>query len=234
MGCGKQCKDAEPEIPGCQPKPYKKEYLVSNLGEAVDYLAFKPGSWWIYQHNRTLEYDTIEVVRTEIYRDTVYGSHPTGVKRWLDQELFLTHMYSTNRKYIDRYLTYGRRPFYPSQIFYMFDTNYINILKDFDIYSNCFQLPLVKEGPYPSGRLNLHTVNNKTYNNILWFFDRLSSTVPYCDRSKFYMDPSESYHYWAKDIGLIELKYYGYNAVINASDSASWNLVDYKVTKYSK
>jgi hypothetical protein len=237
LSCGKPCTDVEPEIPGCQNTPYKEEHLVSNLGEVVDYMAFEPGSWWIYQHNRTLEYDTIEVVRTEIDRHTVYGHHPSGIKRWLDEERFLTHMFSTNRKYKDKYMTYGRRPSYPSQIFYGYDTNYVNIIKDFNIYSKCFTLPLGKNGINPSGRIDEYKVNNEIFKNILWFYNDMDLSIPYCDRNKFKIsggDANKSIHYWAKDIGLVELRYYGYIDESKPKDSASWNLIDYNVTKFKK
>jgi hypothetical protein len=238
LSCGKPCTDVEPEIPGCQNTPYKEEHLVSNLGEVVDYLAFEPGSWWIYQHNRTLEYDTIEVVRTEIDRHTVYGHHPSGIKRWLDQERFLTQMYSTNRKYKDNYMTYSTRLRTPSSIFVVsFDTGIVIILKDFNIASHCFTLPIDKNWGNPSGRISEYTVNNKVFNNIIWFYNNQDLSIPYCDRNKFKIsggDANNSIHYWAKDIGLVELRYYGYYDESNPRDSASWNLIDYNVTKFKK
>lgn len=69
-GC---CKDKRNDIPGKQCDPRPNEISHFWLGEAKDYMYFKPGTWWVYKNTNTGMIDTIQVYSSSLDTFTVKG-----------------------------------------------------------------------------------------------------------------------------------------------------------------
>ncbi len=88
-----------------EPRPQEKVYLGPfMLDSARDYIAFTPGSWWIYENNRTNERDTVTVLSSQIFMKTFQESKVKDGKYYIVEiEDYKSRLYSTQSKRVDNY-----------------------------------------------------------------------------------------------------------------------------------
>lgn len=207
------------------PKPKEEQRMGPfYFGKYADYFWFKPGTYWIYENNRTGELDTCTL--TSIERDTVtlFYEHPM-FKRWYTYES-INYLVYTRHKY--GYVNYSTR--YGCMTCPTMDTFRV-ITRDFS--RGLFKFPwnnsIVNSGFYPT-----MMVNDSTFNEVYRFDFTLDSGLPFWDDTKLLWGingtaPYSSY-YWASGVGLIQIKYKTH--LSTGMDSAYWNLKSYKIIPY--
>ncbi len=67
-------------------KPKDPIYITYTLGEVKDYMYFKPGTWWVYEHDLTGEIDSQYVTGSAISRSITKGTEKWSEHITLDQE----------------------------------------------------------------------------------------------------------------------------------------------------
>ncbi len=212
----------------CKPesKPKEEQHLGPfYFGKYTDYFWFKPGTYWIYENNRTGELDTC--ILTSIERDTVtmFYEHPM-FKRWFTYEKINYVIYTRHRFGYVSYSTASGCIDCPTM-----DTSRV-IQRDFS--RGIFKFPWKQDMPY-SDYFPSMQVNGITYYDVYRFDQELDEGLPNWDESKLVWGiingtaPYSSY-YWARGVGLIQIKYK--TNLKNGMDSAFWNLKTSQIVKY--
>jgi hypothetical protein len=214
-------------INSCKPERVKsvEDFGIFYFGESADYFDFKVGSYWIYENNRTGEIDTNGLIY--YYRDTTQFTYENWEKKKIySRELIDFTIVTTNRRQFVNYNT--SRPCLECT---SFNPNILSVLK-YD-WNSVFRKPWdIYPGVsryYPS-----LTILNNTYNDVLAFDIENDSSLPFWDDSKLHWGGQNgaakySTYYWAKGVGLVQIKYK--KTIDTGPDSAYWSLKEYHLEK---
>ncbi len=193
--------------------------------EYANYFYFKPGTYWIYENNRTGELDTCTLVSMRRDTITLFYEHPDW-KRWYTMERIDYNINTKHRHGIVNYQTLGG----------CIDCPHIDTFRVIKRNGemNVFVMPW-NVYPQYTGYYPTMTIGSNTFNEI-YRLDLLGDGgLPSWDDTKLLWGgqngfaPFSSY-YWAKDIGLIQIKYK--KTLDTGLDSAYWNLKEYKILKF--
>lgn len=206
-----------------EPKPVKDLGFIP-LGESRDYLAFKPGSYWIYRYSETGELDTI--IRQFLQIDTL---HSESSLRKFDFEQIA---------YSDHSQTFGYNYNHSSQPLNADVTDFqwiVNIrsskndgTRDLGT-STMFFFPFVENKATwaGSGTCTFINTDSLTINSVFYpkvsRFDLEADAMWYEEKNK---NPRTSY-FWVSEIGLVKRE-------VNDNrfgDFGSWDLIESNVIK---
>ncbi len=196
-----------------------KTYGPYTLGEARDYIDFKPGSWWVYQNNKSGLYDTLVLKSISIRSKTFTGKN-TVIKDMVNMLI-----YSTTTKYEYEYYTGIANP--DANIESLKRQNLISFVfgkskqGDYQGESVSFFYPFDStrtpgtgsSASYYKGHDSLYSLKGKTYSSIRKYYIENDNT----------WDRWPVNYFWAKDVGLIRKE--------NINKGESWDLVSYHVEK---
>jgi hypothetical protein len=204
----------------CKPDDdVNKTYGPYTLGEARDYIDFKPGSWWVYQNNKSGLYDTLVLKSISIRSKTFTGKN-TVIKDMVNMLI-----YSTTTKYEYEYYTFGANP--DAKPEYLERANFISLIfgkskaGDYQGETVPFFYPFDSSSTSGTGS---HTCY---YDGFYSSFNLKTKTYNYIQ--KFYLDQDNTWdrasvnYYWAKDVGLIKKE--------NIKKGESWDLVNFNTMK---
>jgi hypothetical protein len=209
-----------------EPRPKEEQHMGPfYFDKYADYFWFRPGTYWIYENNRTGELDTCTLI--SMARDTIarFYEH-SQFKRWytferIDYDIFTNHRYGiVNYNTVTGCLTCPQM-----------DT--VRAMKR-DGSRVVFTFPWNAEPEYSAYFPSIQ-VDGKTYYDV-YRFDLLDdSGLPFWDETKLLWGGSNgsaqfSNYYWAKDVGLIQIKYK--KTLSTGLDSAYWNLKSYNILKF--
>ncbi len=196
-----------------------KTYGPYTLGEARDYLDFKPGSWWVYQNNKSGLYDTLVLKSISIRSQTFTGKN-TVIKDMVNMLI-----YSTTTGYEYKYYTWGANPDLKKED--LEKANFISLILgkskagDYQGETVSFFYPF--DSAVTSGT-GSHTSYYKKFDSSYTLNGKTFFSI-----RKFYLDHDNTWdrwwvnYYWAKDVGLIKKE--------NIKKEESWDLVNYNVEK---
>lgn len=194
-----------------------KTFGPYTLGEGKDYLNFKSGSWWVYQHNKSGLYDTL------ILKNILISTRRFEGKNILIKDVVIFSIYSTTTKYMYDYYTLTPNPDAIPEI--LARVNSIDILHgkskpgDYHGETISFFYPFdsLRESSLGVGvttYLGMDTLVNmkgNKFKNVRKF----QQTKDAC------WDGNTCKYYWAKDIGLIKKE--------NIKKEESWELINWHV-----
>jgi hypothetical protein len=213
-------------ITSCKSDYQKEEQHLGPVyfRKVADYFWFKPGSYWIYENNRTGEFDTCILVN--IVRDTIiYFSETPNFKRWYTRERIDFDMYSNHRNGIINYVTTN-----PCMDCRDFDSTF-SINRDY--VTNTFYVPwdFYKN---LSSYYSILQVGDSIYNDVYKFDYENDASLPYWDDTKLLWGTQNgaarySSYYWARNVGLIQIKYMTIKP--SGLDSAFWVLKSKNIIK---
>ncbi|MEZ4844173.1 MAG: hypothetical protein R3A43_07975 [Bacteroidia bacterium] len=214
-------------LPSCKPEEPEPWTRYEYLGEARDYIYFKPGTWWVYKNVQDGRLDTIEI--TKSFDDTTkltgngntmyYEEIEWYAKSRMDgYEYHFYLMYGqpnmelatqnqvVNRSYFLAKYRPGNYVGLRNNFLYPFNQNFIEKNSTHSV-----QL----KGEYTTLKLG---TENYTDVKVFWvsdddliFYDELERTG------------GAAQYYWAKNIGMIKLE--------NLKHSVSWELIDYNIVQ---
>ena len=212
----------------CKPERGPKEarhYGPYYFREYSNYVYFKPGTYWIYENNRTGELDTCTLVSMK--RDTVtFFYESSQYKLWYTIERIDYNINTRHRLGNVSYQTLGSCIDCPH-------VDSIRVIKR-NGERNVFNIPWNADPGY-SGYYPSITVGSSTYNDIYRLDLLEDGGIPFWDDTKLLWGTLNgtaqfSSYYWAKDIGLIQIKYK--KTLDTGLDSAYWNLKSYNILKF--
>jgi hypothetical protein len=196
-----------------------KTYGPYTLGEARDYIDFKPGSWWVYQNNKSGLYDTLVLKSISIRSQTFTGKN-TVIKDMVNMLI-----YSTTTKYEYEYYTFGANPDLPAKSLA-------------PPYSIDLRLGKSKAGDYNGETVTFFYPFDKNHKGNISMFESslihkdttivlpkytIDSVVVFKCKDDACWDGFTVNYYWAKDVGLIRKE--------NINKGESWDLVNYHIEK---
>ncbi len=202
----------------------EQHYGPLYLNEFANYFWFKPGTYWIYENNRTGELDTSTL--TYIKRDTItiFYEH-SQFKRWYTYEN-LDFLIDTKHRINS--LKYGTT--IGCLTCQNLDTTRGISREDRQV----FVIPWNHNKGYSAYYPSLQ-IGSTTYDEV-YKFDMLEDVcLPTWDNSKLLWGRTNgtaqfSSYYWAKDIGLVQIDYK--TTLKTGLDSASWTLKSYNIKKF--
>ena len=182
-----------------KPDPGPTDLGFFALGEAKDYVYFKPGTWWVYENTRTGLRDSIVVTYSLL--DTLEATS----KKWhIKEELFYvkSHSLSTGH-YYDFYERQGAVEITAQPKGYIIPTLERNqpYEGEIDPFYYPFDIFKGKNGDYEAFCLTVKDtilIKGKVYDNVAVFFIKRDVIEPSPKNGK----PAK--YYWAKNYGLIK------------------------------
>ena len=209
--------------------PPKEEHLGPFFfKDYANYFWFKPGTYWIYENNRTLELDTCTLYKIERDTITVTGITSNNAKRVHTYESINFDIYSNHRP--------GGRIHYTTNSpcpHCVTDDTIISIRRE-DNPSAVFCIPWERLGDF-SKYYPTYTIASQTYYEVYRFDMILDNTLPTWDNTKLVWGTingtsQRSSYVWAKDVGLIQIMYTGVNS--SGVDTAYWSLKTYNLKHF--
>lgn len=212
----------------CKPDSKKEEQHLGPyyFRQYADYFWFKPGTYWIYENNRTGELDTCTLV--DIIRDTVtFYSETPNFKRWYTREVIDYNIFTKHRLGIVNYRT--ARPCMDCPLYKVDSTS--SIVRNGSV--NYFYMPW-NYYPLNSAFLPILNVGDTTYTGVYRFDWQNDAGLPFWDDTKLLwggQNGSAQYssYYWARHVGLIQIKYK--KNTQHGWDSAYWTLKEKKLIR---
>jgi hypothetical protein len=209
-----------------EPRPKEEQHMGPfYFDKYADYFWFRPGTYWIYENNRTGELDTCTLLTMK--RDTVtqFYEH-SQFKRWYTYERIDYSIFTNHRFGVVNYNT----------VTGCLDCPQMDSLRAIKRNSsrNVFYLPWNSEPGYSAYYPSMQ-VDGKTFNDV-YRIDLLSDGgLPFWDDTKLLWGGQNgsakfSSYYWAKDVGLIQIKYK--KTLSTGLDSAYWNLKTFNILKF--
>ncbi len=196
------------------------EYYRFKLGEGLNYLFAREGSYWIYKNTKTADLDT--VICTYFRLDSI---KQTGTINGRQNRTY--HYDRLNRKlfssFFKRYIYENTTSHNPDATtidngFYGLDREIggLSIISAFHFPFN--NVDISGNGAEVTRFVNLDStviLNGKVYKNVAAF--SISNDGTWEDTPPY----TESIYYWAKDIGLIKRK--------SIQKNYSWELIEYNI-----
>lgn len=206
-------------LQSCKPDDIGKTYGPYTLGEAREYLDFKPGSWWVYQNNKSGLFDTLILKNISISTRRFEG------KNILIKDMVGFLIYSTTTKYEYSYYTLTPNPDAKPEI--LERVKFIDIIhgksKPGDYHGEAipffFPFDSTRKASLGVGETNfigtdsIFVIKGNEFKKIRKF----QQTQDPC------WDGWTVKYYWAKDVGLIRKE--------NVNKQDIWDLINFHVEK---
>jgi hypothetical protein len=196
-----------------------KTYGPYTLGEARDYLDFKPGSWWVYQNNKSGLYDTL-VLKSISIRSQSFTGKNTVIKDLIN---FKTYSISDGYEYT-YYNLFAPNPDLPSNLL---SNPYIEIANnkfrpnDFNAETVSFFYPFDKQHMGSISTFESRLIHIDTSINLPTL--KVDNVVVFRCKNDACWNSATVKYYWGKDIGLIKKE--------NIDKNESWELVNFNIEK---
>lgn len=227
----------------CKEKEKKPEDLgFLSLGEAKDYLLFKPGTWWVYRNSYTNELDSMILTSCSLdtisafsdKRHLIYENIKFNIESSRDGATYFNYSYGLDPDALNFYINWGwscqrnggyyikynsSYPVSTCHFYYPFSTSFGGYEQD-SFYHTYF---LTKKDSM--------TVKGKTYFDVVSFRVPEDESYPY--PNKWIGDNGKSTYYWAKNSGLIKIErksgYYSNSNFIEVH--MNWELTESHIIK---
>lgn len=219
-------------VRGCKKPPEKQKYLGTYpLGDIKDYLYFKPGSMWVYECDSTGELDTQVMVSIDT---------PWVKKSYIQTQLLTFQIKSLNEGSVYTAPWPNGDVLYQDNFkyFYQIERNIVNVPKGIYTKDAVFFKPYdssiygyVSSPTYYKGFLTNYVVSGKSYDTVRVFKVQVSSGWPKINSWRYprlYYFASVQY-YWAKGVGLIQLRVFAWDKVSDEAFTHNWNLKEFKL-----
>lgn len=219
--------------PSCKDDDETKapEYYEFWLGEAKDYLFFKPGSWWAYKNMQTGEVDTLYCTWSRLDTFTVKGNYNYSKHRTYKIETMRV-MYKSKR-FGEYYEFYNRGPNPDATNTPPLNSVVFTRLKSgggAQIMGDIFRMPFKLSTKSNSGLQVFDTTvslsNNVKYSNVALFRNYTDPTFPSILEPIYYNTPWQTDIYYAKGYGIIQ---YTWNDVPTPSNNKHIELIDHQI-----
>ena len=226
----------------CKPeKPKDPITITYKLGEVKDYMYFKPGTWWVYEHDKTHERDSQYVTSCDYSVSTQTGREEWSKHITLQQETLSMRIRSNFKdgwggyNFFDIYTTgqnvnafpYPKRAyqFERSKISSVFaNSSTTAFYHPFDLCSDkkqCFY--------YMDTTLVNHTINNYTFDTVRVFAVSYGAAVM---QTPFVPTQDASAKcYYAKGYGLVKITQNTYKVLDGSPYNHSWSVVKMNILK---
>lgn len=212
-----------------------------SMGEAKDYLLFKPGTWWVYKNTYTNELDTMNLTTSVLDTIQIENRNPpsTPRKRIYSFEYITFDIQSLRDS--ANYHTYlsGMDPD-AEDFFILFEFvcqrngGFYNIKHTGYSYATQFSYPFyTSEHKGASGAMFIErkdsmVVMGKTYYDIVSFSVNGGGSMPY--PNIFIFDGGNSIYYWARYIGVIKMEHQCYDKNFKEIQM-NWELIESHIYK---
>lgn len=201
--------------------PSSQDLGFFSLGEAKDYLLFKPGTWWVYKNSNTNELDTMVLFSSGFDTIHVVNRLPPSqpYKNIFSYEYITYKIYSHRDKAVYHTFCRGMEPDAAFFLNFEFrcqrDSGFYNKYHTGYGLSTQFYFPFHLDGHDGlSGtkfieRADSMDVRGKTYYDIVSFSVQNDGSYPY---PNFYIvQNGKSIYHWAKYIGVIKIEHHSYD-----------------------
>ncbi|MCB9262098.1 MAG: hypothetical protein H6607_06965 [Flavobacteriales bacterium] len=213
-------------LPSCKPEEPEPWTRYEYLGEARDYIYFKPGTWWVYENIKDGRLDTIEITKSFDDTTKLTGNGNTMYYEEIEwyaksrMDVYEYHFYSWNSPLIEQY-DEGRTAWRRYYLAKYKPGGYVGVVTNFIYpFDQTYTQNTSTHSVQLKIELNILKLKSKEYQNIkayllsdddLIFYDELERTG------------GAAQYYWAKNIGMIKLE--------NLKHSVSWELIDYNIVQ---
>lgn len=223
-------------VTGCEPdEPEPKKYLGKfYIGEIRNYTFFKPGSMWVYECDSTGELDTQVMLKCYTW--------------WISTDYIDYEVMSFQRKSLNEgslYSDFASTYDIPYSSNFKKEGDWLNVEKSHnsknrDGKDQVFFTPydttkvFTADGVSHTKYVKLITnykLNNFTFDTVRVFLARATPSHPITNHpfyKNLYFRTNIEY-YFAKNVGIIQLKITGFNFNTNADKTHNWNLKYYKI-----
>lgn len=220
-------------LQACKPdKPEPQKYLGTYpLGDIKDYLYFKPGSMWVYECDSTGELDTQVMVSCDT---------PWTVKPFIKYQLLTYSKKSLNEgsiysspfpngdiSYKDNYKYFYQSLLYIANSRFQTSSSDAVFFKPYDSTINGYW----SSPTYYKGMLTNYNVLGKVYDTVRVFKVQATSGWPKLNswRTNRLNHLASVQYYWARKVGLIQLKVFAWDRAIDEPFTHNWLLKNYSV-----
>ena len=224
----------------CKPeKPKDPITITYKLGEVKDYMYFKPGTWWVYEHDKTHERDSQYVTSCDYSVSTQTGREDWSKHITLQQETLSMRIRSNFKdgwgayNYFDIY-TNGENvdafP-YPESV-YVFNRTKVPSNSMGSSSSKVFRYPYQKgvnfEAHLDTVFMN-YTINSFTFDTVRVFAVSYGAAVM---QTPFVPTQDASAKcYYAKGYGLVKITQNTYKVLDGSPYNHSWSVVKMNILK---
>ena len=221
-------------IGACKPdKPKDPITITYKLGEVKDYMYFKPGTWWVYEHDLTKERDSQYVTSSFIGPSITKGTEEWSKHITLVQETMNMRIRSNFKdgwgayNYFDIYTTgqnVNASP-YPNMAYVFTRTKRPDIIIS-GSSSEVFRYPY-KEGKNYEAFLDTtytnYQLNNVTYDTVRVIDVTYGDAVMQTPKVPVHDAPAKCYY--AKNVGIIKVTQKTSKVSNGSPYIHSWNLI---------
>ena len=220
-------------------KPKDPITIEYKLGEIKDYMFFKRGTYWVYEHSITGQIDSQYVTSAAISRYTSKGREDYSKHITLIQETFNMRIRSNFKdgwgsvNYFNIYSNGQRVDAYPyPEKAYVFKrTKVPNIILG-PSTGNVFRYPYytgANYSPYQDSFLINYQLKGSTYDTVRVFV--VGSAESVMQQSKILTQGTPVRCYYAKNVGIIKLHQKDYRVFDGSPIDHSWNLIRKKIIR---
>ncbi|MBL7812716.1 MAG: hypothetical protein JNL57_10875 [Bacteroidetes bacterium] len=220
-------------IQSCEKKkPKDPVTIIYKLGEVKDYMYFKKGTWWVYEHDKTHELDSQYVTSAYIGTSITQGREEWSSHITLQQEVMSMRIRSNfvdgwgSNNYFDIYTTgiqVDAYP-YPNSVYSIKRTKFPNILMS-SVTGIVYRWPYTADkrfSAYQDSVLINYSLNGSTYDTVRVFDVTAGECVMQEPSLRTYEGSAKCYY--AKNVGLIRV-YQKTTTANNLPLIHNWNLV---------
>ena len=223
-------------IGACKPdKPKDPLTITYKLGEVKDYMYFKPGTWWVYEHDLTKERDSQYVTSSFIGPSTTKGTEEWSKHITLVQETMRLRIESNFKdgwgayNYFDIYTTgqnVNASP-YPN-LAYQFERQKVSTVFMYSTTTSFYYpynlCPDKKSCMYYlDTTLSNYQLNNFTYDTVRVFAVTYGDAVMQTPKVPVHFAPAKCYY--AKNVGIIRVTQKTSRVLDDTSYIHGWNLI---------
>jgi hypothetical protein len=225
-------------VTSCEPEePEPKKYLGKfYIGEIRNYTFFKPGSMWVYECDSTGELDTQVMLKCYTW--------------WISTDYIDYEVMSFQRKSLNEgslYSDFSSGYSIPYEANFKKEGDHLSIEKTHNDIKRCgrnsvfftpYDTNLEAIGGSSGGGetkyvklITNYKLNNFTFDSVRVFRARATTAHPITNHPFYKNLYSQTIidYYFAKNVGIVQLKITGYNFNTNADKNHNWNLKYYKI-----
>ena len=223
-------------VTGCEPdEPEPKKYLGKfYIGEIKNYTFFKPGSMWVYECDSTGELDTQVMLKCYTW--------------WISTDYIDYEVMSFQRKSLNEgslYSDFAATYNIPYSANFKKEGDHLSIEKTHDDIKRCdrnsvFFTPFDTNAEASGGSagetkyvklISSYKLNNFTFDTVRVFRARATTSHPITNHlfyKNLYSRTNIEY-YFAKNVGIVQLKITAFDFNTNTDKNHNWNLKYYKI-----